>query len=86
MAANDILKRRPVTSTVILLDLSMPGMSGEEALPELRKSRPGVKVILSSGDSEAEAMKMFQGQRVSGFVQNPYTSVVLAEKVREALE
>jgi PAS domain S-box-containing protein len=86
LAAIDILKRRPGNIDLILLDLSMPGMSGEEALPELRKIRPGVRVILSSGYSEAEAMTMFQGQRVSGFVQKPYTSVVLAEKVREALE
>jgi CheY-like chemotaxis protein len=53
LAAIDILKRRPGNIDLILLDLSMPGMSSEEALPELRTIRPGVRVILSSGYSEA---------------------------------
>ena len=57
-------------------------MSGEETLPELRKIRPGVKVVVSSGYSEAEAMTMFQGQPVAGFLQKPYTSTRLAEKVK----
>jgi DNA-binding NarL/FixJ family response regulator len=60
-------------------------MSGEEALPELRKIRPEVKVVISSGYSEAETMTLFQGQRVSGFVQKPYTSKGLAEKVKVCL-
>ena len=85
LAAIDILKRHPGNIDLAVLDLSMPGMSGEETLPELRKIRPEVKVFVSSGYSEAEAMTMFRGQRVSGFVQKPYTSAVLAEKVKRAL-
>ncbi len=84
-AAIDLLKRHPGDIAVVLLDLSMPRMSGEETLPELRKIRPETKVIISSGYSEAETMAMFQGQRVSGFIQKPYTSMALAEKVKLAL-
>jgi two-component system, cell cycle sensor histidine kinase and response regulator CckA len=85
LSAIDILKRRPSKVDVAVLDLSMPGMSGEETLPELRKIRPEMKVFVSSGYSEAEAMRMFHGQQVAGFVQKPYTSAVLAEKVKGAL-
>jgi DNA-binding NarL/FixJ family response regulator len=60
-------------------------MSGDEALPELRKIRPDVRVVVSSGYSESEAMALFAGQRVSGFVQKPYTSKRIAEKVKECL-
>ena len=70
---------------MIVLDLSMPGMSGEETLHELRKIRPGVKVLMSSGYSEAEAMTTFRGQQVSGFIQKPYTSAGIAESVKLAL-
>jgi DNA-binding NarL/FixJ family response regulator len=63
----------------------MPGMHGEEALPELWRIRPRVKVVVSSGYSEAETMALFQGQPVSGFIQKPYTSDRLAEKVRSSL-
>jgi DNA-binding NarL/FixJ family response regulator len=60
-------------------------MSGQEALPELREIRPDVEVVVSSGYSESEAMALFGGQRVSGFVQKPYTAKGIAEKVKECL-
>ena len=85
LAAIDIVKRYPGYIDLAVLDLSMPGMSGEETLRELRKIRPQMKVFVSSGYSETEAMTMFRGQRVSGFVQKPYTAVALADKVKRAL-
>jgi two-component system cell cycle sensor histidine kinase/response regulator CckA len=60
-------------------------MSGEETLPELRKIRPAVKVVVTSGYSESEAMTLFQGQQVSGFIQKPYTSTGIAEKLKSCL-
>jgi DNA-binding NarL/FixJ family response regulator len=63
----------------------MPGMNGEETLTELRKIRPTVKVVMTSGYSEAEAMTHLKGQRVSGFIQKPYTSKRLAETVKVCL-
>jgi PAS domain S-box-containing protein len=85
LAAIDLLKRHPADIALVVLDLSMPRMSGEEALPELRKIRPEVKVLVSSGYSESETMTMFKGQRVSGFIQKPYTGAGLAEKVKACL-
>ena len=84
--ALDILKRHPGDISLVVLDLSMPGMSGEEVLPELRKIRPGIKVVVSSGYNEVETMAQFKGHSVSGFVQKPYTLDRLAEKVKSALD
>jgi len=85
LAAIDVVRRHPGDITLVFLDLSMPGMGGEEVLPELRKVRPNTKVIVSSGYSEAEMMRLFAGQHVSGFLQKPFTSTGLAEKVKTAL-
>jgi PAS domain S-box-containing protein len=85
LAAIDLLKRHPGEIGLIMLDLSMPGMSGEEALPALRRIRPEVKVLVSSGYSESETMTLFEGQPVSGFIQKPYTGAGLAEKVKACL-
>ena len=85
LAAIDVFRRRPGEIDLVVLDLSMPDMNGEEALPALRQLRPQVKVMVSSGYSEAEAMTLFQGQRVSGFVQKPYTAKGLAELVKASL-
>jgi PAS domain S-box-containing protein len=83
--AIDLFKCHPDQIDLVILDLSMPGMSGEEAMPELKKIRPKAKVLISSGYSETQAMRLFKGQEVCGFVQKPYTAASLTEKVRFAL-
>ena len=85
LAAIDLLKRHPGDIALAMLDLSMPQMGGDEVLPELRKIRPEIKVLVSSGYSESETMTLFKGQRVSGFIQKPYTGADLAEKVKACL-
>lgn len=85
MAALDVFRRYAGEIALVVLDLSMPGMNGEDALPELRKIRPGTKVVVSSGYTEAETMTLFQGQKISGFLQKPYTVSGIADKVKRAL-
>ena len=85
LAAIDVVKRHPGDIALVVLDLSVPGMGGEEVLPELRKIRPNATVIVPSGYSEAETMRLFAGQHVSGFLQKPFTSTGIAEKVKTAL-
>ena len=85
LTAVDVLQREPGEIALIVLDLSMPHMSGEEAVPKFRKVRPEIKVLVSSGYGEAETMARFQGQRISGFIQKPYTFATLAEKVKACL-
>jgi PAS domain S-box-containing protein len=84
-AAIDILRNHRERVQLVLLDLSMPGMSGEETLPQLRNINPHVQIIVSSGHSEAEALRLFDGARVSGFIQKPYTVQALAHKVKSVL-
>ncbi|HEY2016410.1 MAG TPA: CHASE3 domain-containing protein [Bryobacteraceae bacterium] len=69
---------------LILLDMTMPIMSGEEALPKLRSIRKEVRVIASSGYNEVEALAKF-GQDIDGFIQKPYTAAQLAQKIRTTL-
>jgi CheY-like chemotaxis protein len=69
---------------IVLLDLTMPVMSGEQTLREIRRMRPDLPVILSSGYNEVEAIRRFQGQGLSAFLQKPYTAERLAEKVKAA--
>ena len=70
---------------LVLLDMTMPVMSGEETLRGLRSVQPGVKVILSSGYNEAEAIRRFAGKGLAGFVQKPYTATRLAHAIRSVL-
>jgi len=70
---------------LVLLDLTMPVMNGEQALREMQRINPGVRVLLSSGYNEVEAVQRFAGKGLAGFIQKPYTSAALAEKVKEVL-
>jgi two-component system, cell cycle sensor histidine kinase and response regulator CckA len=72
--------------SMILLDMTMPVMGGEEALRNLKMINPGVRVLLSSGFNEVEAIRRFTGKGLAGFIQKPYTAAALAEKVRAVLD
>ena len=50
----------------------MPRMNGVEAFGELRRMRPDVKVILSSGYTEDAVSKSFPGPKPAGFLSKPY--------------
>jgi nitrogen-specific signal transduction histidine kinase/ActR/RegA family two-component response regulator len=71
---------------VLLLDVTMPVMDAEETFRELKALRPDVKVILSSGYNETEALRRFTHGGQAGFIQKPYTSTRLLEKIRATLE
>jgi CheY-like chemotaxis protein len=92
MIAEDGEKRiksfHPIADKVglVLLDMTMPGLSGEETFRELRTVRPELKVILSSGFNEVEAIRRFTGKGLAGFLQKPYTSARLAEKIKSVLQ
>jgi PAS domain S-box-containing protein len=70
----------------VILDLTMPVMDGREALQHLRALRPDVKVIISSGYSEMDAVQKFSGDGLAGFLQKPYTARRLSEVVGQALQ
>jgi FixJ family two-component response regulator len=60
-------------------------MSGEETFEQLKGIRPEVPVIVSSGYNEVEAIRRFTGAGIAAFIQKPYTSSQLADKVKRVL-
>ena len=81
-----IVERQGESIRLILMDLTMPKMDGEEAYHELRRRGVLVPVILTSGFHEREALKRFRGQGLAGFLQKPYKYAVLMKMLRESLE
>ena len=80
-----LFRERAEEVSLVLLDLSMPGLSSEATFEELRRIRPGVPVLLSSGYAEAEATSRFVGRGLAGFIQKPYRPEALVAAVRRAL-
>jgi CheY-like chemotaxis protein len=83
--AVDLFHHRADQIAVVLLDLTMPVMGGEEALRQLKEIRQDVRVVLSSGYDEADQVRRFAGEGLVGFIQKPYTPAALAGKIKEAL-
>ena len=71
---------------VVLLDLTMPHMGGEEAFRGSRRIKPDVRVIMTSGYSQEDTMARFAGKGVVDFVPKPYPPGSLIAAVRGALE
>jgi signal transduction histidine kinase len=71
--------------SLVLLDMTMPDMSGEEALAQLQRIRPAVRVLLSSGFDETEANRRFHARGLCGFIQKPYTARQLLQKISAIL-
>jgi signal transduction histidine kinase len=71
--------------SAVLLDLTMPGMGGEETLRQVQRIQPDAKVILSSGYSQTEVAQKFTGKRLAGFLEKPFTAAALVEKMSSIL-
>ncbi|MCC6696889.1 MAG: PAS domain-containing protein [Candidatus Hydrogenedentes bacterium] len=69
---------------VVLLDLTMPRLGGEETFRELRRIKPEVRVVLSSGFSEQDTVTHFGESGLAGFLQKPYRAQTLYRAIHQA--
>jgi PAS domain S-box-containing protein len=82
----EIFSQTPDAFSIVLLDLSMPQMGGEEALGHLLRLRPNAKVLIVSGHGETEVRRKFGDSRTASFLQKPFSAGRLVQKIREVLE
>ena len=78
-------QKTPRAIDVVLLDLTMPHLDGEETFHRLRAIRPDARVVLTSGYDEHEVARRFHGLGLAGFLQKPYTPAELRARIAEAL-
>ena len=66
---------------VVLLDLTLPDVLGQEILQELRRLRPGGKVILMTGYSRDQALASLGGQQDWLYIRKPFLISELMELI-----
>ena len=66
---------------IILMDMTMPNMNGEEVVRKMRKICAEVPIILSSGYSEHDVKKRFKAKDMAEFIQKPYQIKALINKI-----
>ncbi|HSI07051.1 MAG TPA: response regulator [Rariglobus sp.] len=85
--ALEVWQRHSSRITLLVTDLVMPdGISGVELAIRLRKEKPALKVVLTSGYANGITGRQFQAPANMHFVQKPYKPQALAEAVRTALD
>lgn len=71
---------------VVLLDLTMPGMSGIEVLAEIRRTHASLPVIIASGYDHEDALREIGQDVYVSFLQKPYSTSQLRSAVLRALD
>ena len=76
-----------ISIDLVLLDYTMPEISGRDAFKAIRAVRPDLPVVFCSGyPLDMDAIEMEVGSRPDGFVQKPYHREALAASVRKVLD
>jgi PAS domain S-box-containing protein len=71
---------------LMLTDVVMPGMSGQEIREDLQPQRPEMEVLFMSGHTENAIVHHGVLDEGTAFIQKPFKHEVLAHKVREILD
>jgi DNA-binding NtrC family response regulator len=80
-----IFEAEPGRFAVVLLDLTMPRLSGAETFRQMREIQPDARVILMSGYNEQEASGSFAGKGLAGFLEKPFSTQALGDAIKRIL-
>lgn len=71
---------------LVVSDMSMPEMTGEQLAGELMRVKPDVKIIICTGFSETFSMKDAHKKGIKGFLMKPVMLADMACMVRDVLD
>ncbi len=83
--ALDIFRQNHENIDMIILDMIMPRMGGGETYDAIKKIKPDVKVLLSSGYSLNGQAQEILDRGCNGFIQKPFRINNLSDKIRAVL-
>lgn len=81
-----ITEEYPDEIHLLLTDMVMPQMSGKNVADEVMMLRPGTKILFTSGYMAGAVLHLDNAERGVQFLQKPYTTAILAHKVREVID
>ena len=81
----EIYERSGTSIDLVLMDLTMPVLSGEETFAALRRLDPSISVLLMSGYNAQDTTAKFVGKGLAGFLQKPFTAKELVDAVATLL-
>jgi CheY-like chemotaxis protein len=82
--ASELFRKHSAEIDVVLLDLAMPVLNGEQTLRELKRLRADVPVILVTAYAEDESRLSALRGELAGFVGKPFAYDELAAAIQQA--
>ncbi len=82
----EMFRRDPDVFCCVILDLTMPRLSGEECFRQLRRVRQDATVIMTSGYDEQESIDRVADEGLAGFIPKPFCLSSLVNKLAEVLD
>ena len=86
LQALDVFKNKPGVFHLVISDLTMPNMTGDQLARELIATRPDIPIIICTGFSERLDQEKAAIIGVKGFLMKPIAKSELAEVVRNVLD
>ncbi|MBD3174810.1 MAG: response regulator [Armatimonadia bacterium] len=77
------LSRRPSSYDLLVTDLIMPRLTGQQVIASALRIKPQLPVLVTSGDATEGARAFLRGPGVVGVLTKPFSMAELAETVRE---
>jgi len=71
---------------LVVTDVTMPQMTGDQLALEMMKVRPDIPVILCSGHSRKSLEEQYAGLKIKAFLCKPFVMTELAATVRMAMD
>jgi len=82
----ELFRKQPHRFDLILLDLAMPLMDGEETFAHLQSIRPDVVVVLLTGFIDQERLDRMMSAGIAGFLRRPLKTQELLAHIKAVLE
>lgn len=81
----DHFRRRPFDFELVILDLTMPFMDGEETFNRLRELRPDVAVVMCTGFIQQDRLRRLMSAGLAGFLRKPVAPNEIVSFIRTTL-
>jgi CheY-like chemotaxis protein len=81
----EFFRKQPLAYEMILLDLTMPFMDGEETFKRLREIRADIPVVLCTGFIQQERLGRLMSSGLTGFLRKPIAADEIVSFVRSTL-
>ncbi len=82
----ELCRERPKYFDLVVLDLTMPDMSGEETFARLRATYPNLSIVISTGFIAQEKLSQMLASGLTGFIRKPLPPDEYVGHIRAILE